>query len=304
MRGSTLTRQLVVPDRLADQRVPEPVAVPVDHQHAGRHRRTQRCRQRGVVQPAHGGQQLMADPANPGRRHPQYRLRRLRQPCHPGQQQVSQRLGQPGLILTIQQHLGEERIALTAPVDLRHQARRGLRARYGPDQRTHRPPRQPGQLHAPGPGNPVQFRQRPAQRMRPLQLIGPVGHQAQQGSGRLLVVHQKRQQVEAGPINPVDVLDHEHHRPPRAQAGEPGEHVFEQPGPGGVGIGLRVPRQQFREGVRVPAQRRGERGERQAAAAEVHAAAVQHLGLDADGEVPDQPGLADPGLTTDQHRGR
>ena len=40
------------------------------------------------------------------------------------------------------------------------------------------------------------------------------------------------------------------------------------------------------------------------AAAEVHAAAVQHLGLDVGGEVPDQPGLADPGLTADQHRGR
>ena len=139
--------------------------------------------------------------------------------------------------------------------------------------------------------------------MRPLQLIGPVGHQAQQGPGRLLVAHQKRQQVQAGPIDPVDVLDHQHHGPARAQAGELREHLFEQPGPGGVAVGLHVPWQQFRGGLRMPAQRRGERAERQAAA-EVHAAAGQHLGLDAGGEVPDQPGLADPGLTADQHRGR
>ena len=102
----------------------------------------------------------------------------------------------------------------------------------------------------------------------------------------------------------MDVLDHEHHGLPRAQAGEPGEHLFEQPGPGGVAIYLQVPRQQFRGGARVPAQRCSERGEWQAAAAEVHAAAVQHLGLDVAGEVPDQSGLADPGFTADQHRGR
>ena len=77
--------------------------------------------------------------------------------------------------------------------------------------------------------------------MRALQLIGPVGHHAQQGSGRLLVVHQKRQQVQARPINPVDVLDHEHHGPPRAQPGEPHEHLFEQPGTGCVAIHLHVP---------------------------------------------------------------
>jgi hypothetical protein len=304
VRGGPLTRQLVVPDRLADQRVPEPVTSPVDHQHAGRHRGPQRRRQRTVVQPAGGGQQLMADPTDPGRRRPQHRLRRVRQPGHPGQQQVPQRLGQPRLILTIQQHLGEERIALAAPVDLLHQARGGFHARYGTDQRAHPSPLQPEQLQAPGPGDPVQLRQRSPQRVGAFQLIGPIGHHAQQPPGRLLVVHQKRQQVEAGPVDPVDVLDHEHHRLPRAQPSELREHLFEQPGPGGVGIGLHVHRQQLAQGVPVPAHGRGERGKRQAAAAEVHAPAVQHLGLDAGGELPDQPRLADTGLAADQYRGR
>ena len=79
---------------------------------------------------------------------------------------------------------------------------------------------------------------------------------------------------------------------------------FKNFNPGGVAIDLPVPRQQVAWRVRVPAQRRGERAKWQAAAAEVHAAAVQHLGLYVSGEVPDQSGLADPGLAADQHRGR
>lgn len=53
------------------------------------------------------------------------------------------------------------------------------------------------------------------------------------------------------------------------------------------------------------AQGRGERGERQSVGADLHAAAECHDGAlpaGGGGELLDQPGLADPGLATDQQR--
>jgi hypothetical protein len=130
----------------------------------------------------------------------------------------------------------------------------------------------------------------------------------------------------------VRVLDDQHHRRLPGQVIERAEHVLEQPGPGltGVcadiraGVGLaelgqqpgqppRGPAGQHRghrvrtELVYEAAEHGGERGERQPVGAQLQAAAGQHAGpgrLRGLPELADQPGLADAGLTAQQHSRR
>lgn len=118
--AGALAGQQVVIDRLADESVPERVSVASDDQHVGGHRRPQRAGQSVVFQAGHRGQQGVLH-LGPGRtRRPQDDLGFLGEPVHRGQQQIAQRLGQlrVRLAVTAQQLLHEQRVALSAPVDL------------------------------------------------------------------------------------------------------------------------------------------------------------------------------------------
>ena len=75
-----LAGQQLVVHRLADQRVPEHVAVGFGQQHVGRHGRAQRPAERGAVQPGHRGQQAVADPLAARAGDPDHLLRLFRQP--------------------------------------------------------------------------------------------------------------------------------------------------------------------------------------------------------------------------------
>jgi hypothetical protein len=133
-----------------------------------------------------------------------------------------------------------------------------------------------------------------------VQVVGPVGHHHQQPGNRLLVAHQEVEQVPAGPVGPVRVLDDQQHRPLFGQPFQHAEHPLEQAHPGGPGVALRVGRQ----AGELPAQRRGERRVRQPLTAQLDTRSGQHLTVHCGRELPDQAGLADPRLAADQDRGR
>ena len=67
--------------------------------------------------------------------------------------------------------------------------------------------------------------------MRPVQVIGPVGHHDQHAVQRPLVADQEGQQVPGGLVGPVHVLDDQHDGTGFGQALQDQEHLLEQPGP-------------------------------------------------------------------------
>ena len=99
-----------------------------------------------------------------------------------------------------------------------------------------------------GPRFPHQRRQEVGEGVAPGQLVGPVGGDQQQWEGGQLP-GEEAQQVEAGRIGPVQVLQHDHRRLVRRNRGEDAEHLAEERR---LAAGLRV------AGI---GQRGGERGE-------------------------------------------
>ena len=90
MQPAVLTRQQVVVHGLADQLVPEGVAVALGAQHVGGHRRAQRPDQRAVVQAGHGGQQRVPGHRTARAGDAQHLLGVLRQSAHAVEQQIAQ----------------------------------------------------------------------------------------------------------------------------------------------------------------------------------------------------------------------
>jgi hypothetical protein len=170
-----------------------------------------------------------------------------------------------------------------------------------------------------------------------VQLVAAVGHHQQQAAVAQ-VADQEGEQVAGGPVGPVQVLDDQEGRAFGAEAFQQPQQQLEQPPllrPGtrvaaeggtvpGAGPGRRS--QLGQEAGQLdpgpPGDHPGQRGlvqvaheraqgldqwsERHPLAAQLHAAAVQdgHPGGPGGGHhLADQPGLADPGLAADQHRG-
>jgi hypothetical protein len=226
-----LARQQVAVDRLLQQRVAERVAPGggVGRQHPGADRLLQALLQLGLGLAGDAGQQPVGHPAAHDRRHPQHPLGRLRQPLDPGQQHLGQGrrqldpgVGGPGG----QQLLGVERVALRAGEDVLQPVRRQRSSGDRLQVLGQLDPGEGGQLQPLHRGQPDQLGQQRPQRVAAVQLVGPVadghGHPAgAQGAG------QEGDQVAGGPVGPVQVLQHQHHRGPLGQAHQHGPHGVE-----------------------------------------------------------------------------
>ncbi|GGM74701.1 hypothetical protein GCM10010106_21490 [Thermopolyspora flexuosa] len=325
VQPAVLPGQQLVVYGLADQRVPERVGAPVgDLDDVRGDRGPQRVLQVLVRQAGDGGEQGVPDAGAARRRDAQHALGRLGQPLERTKDEAVQRGGYRLAVVALGQRLDEQRDALAAVVHLADAGVRGGGAEdpghLGGDLVAGEP-RQLQPEHAVEPGEPGEHR---AQRMLPVQLVGAVGEQHEH-LRREQVAAEERDQVAAGTVRPVHVLDDEQHR---ALLGEPfqqGEELLEEPGP--AGVGLPVARRLAELGQQpgevaggavgqqrgdlartsLPdelAQHGGERGVGEALGGELDAAADEHPGLPLGGELGepgDEPGLADPGLAADEH---
>lgn len=327
-----LARQQIVRDRLADQRVPEPVAlaVLVGLQDVGADRAAQRVEQfvLGVVQ--HGFEQLVLDPRAALGGDPHHPLGLLGQRLDPHQQDVAQRVAQPhraALLVGAGQLLHEERVALGAAVDPGHQlAVRHLDAQDAGQLGGHLLAAEPVQLQPVHGALALQLGEEGAQRVAAVQVVGAVGGQDQH-PGPVQGADQVAEQFPGGAVGPVQVLDRQHQGALGTEAFEEPADVLEQPGPAvlvvGLGVGLAELGQQPGEltlhalrgllQLRAqppvqPAQRGDQRGVRQALGPDLQAVAEHGDGgrplvpLRPAEELLQQPGLAHPRLAAHQQR--
>ena len=319
VQGAALAREQVVVERLLDQGMPEAVGVPLlvgDQQVAG-DRLAQQPEQPLLRHGGHGSQQLVVDLGAGRRGHPQHLLGLLGQGLHPGQQQVAQGRGQLGPPrVGGQQLLGEERVALRAGQDVGDQPRRGRVAEDPGHQTGQLGAGERVELQALGAAAPFHLGQERPQRVAGVQLVGAVGEDRDHPGPE--VAQQELEQVEGGPVGPVQVLDHHQDRAPLGQAVDDPEQQLEQPPRRGrdrhrrgrAQLGheagqLRAGAAEHRvqlvgpDGGRQRPQGLHHRRVRQDAVADVEAAAGQHHGAGRAGlagELGDQPGLAHPGL--------
>ena len=328
VQPGVVARQQVVDHRLPDQAVPERVPVRVGDQDVRSHRGPQRAGQLVVVQAGGRGEQAVphALPACAGR--PQHLLGLLGQPPHRGQQQLAQGLGQHrerAAIAVAQQLLDEQRVAVGTRIHPVGERRLGLAAQDPGHQLVGVQPVQPGQVHPLHPGEPGELGQQRPQRVGAVHLVGAVGDDDQHAVQHLLAADEEGQQVSAGTVGPVRVLDQQDHRPVIGQALQQREHLLEQPDPGHdvseVAVRRTELRQQPGEVMGNPAgqqrghpvgaevadefpQHGGERRERQAVGAEFHAAAGQYPRPGRAGprrELAHQARLSDARLAAEQH---
>ena len=242
-----------------------------------------------------------------------------------------------------QQLLGVERVALGAGDDVVHRRlRQPARARgQAPDQRAHLGVRERRQLDPLDAGQADQLGEQGAQRMTAVQVVGAVG--GDDGHRLVDQPRQEvAQQVATRPVGPVHVLQHDQQRPGRRELADQSGHRLEQlqpavvdrlrgrpvrqgaaeiaalagrhhrrPAAGAAGEQTgehRIGRGHGRQ-VGVPGDRAQEVDERQVGqpdVTEVDAVPDQHpdpAGAGSDGELVEQPGLADPGVPREQDGG-
>ena len=158
VQPSVLARQQVFVHRLADQLVPERVAVAPRVQHVGDHRGPHRARQRRVIQAAHRPEQRVPGALAAGAGDPQHLLGVLRQPAHAVEQQVAEGFRQlrAQLAVAAEQGLDEQRVALGTVVQRVGQVAGRLAAEDADDQLAGVVPGQTGQFDPLHPGDPVQ----------------------------------------------------------------------------------------------------------------------------------------------------
>ncbi len=319
--------QQVVRDRLADQRVPEPVALAlaVRAQDVGADGRPQRLDQRLLVVVQDGGQQGVFDVRAALGGDPHHPLGLLVQALDPHQQDVPQRVGQPGAAAVVEgggQLLDEEGVPLRAAVDPVHQlAVGGGGAQDAGQLGGHLPAVEPLQLQPLDGAQPFELGEEGAQRVAAVQVVAAVGGD-QQHPGAVQGAHQEGEQLAGGAVGPVQVLDGEDEGTLRAEPFEQPRGVLEQPGPAVLVVRFAVRLAQLGEqpgemalaagrgGLQLgaqravqPAQRGGQRRVRQALGADLQTAAERDDRSPVDGalqELLQQPGLADAGLAADQ----
>jgi hypothetical protein len=317
-----LPRHQVAVHRLAQERVPEPVAVgPVGRQQLVARRLAQR-RLVSVVGQAGGGPDQVVGAAAGHGGHPQHPLRRVRQAFHARQQQR----GEPGRQRAVGvRRRGQELLGVVGvpfgPFDqgvegggglgqrgARHAGQdlgqRGGRKRAEFDQRDHRQPEQLGDDAA--------------QRVPAVQVVGAVRPDDRDA---LTVQHagEERDQVARAGVGPVQVLDDQQDRAADGQLGQQAEHGAEhllarQARPVrllGLPVAVREQPGQHRAGLDglLDARRRGAERVRERevgdAVPDLRALAVQHgeaVVLGGPHRLGDQAGLADAGVAADEPR--
>ena len=221
-----LPRQQVGEHRFPQQRVPEPEAAVVgDHQQVVVHRLGQRRLQLAGGQPSDGGHQLVPHPPPGHRGDPQHLLGGVRSLLDPGQQDVGER-GRQRLAAAArgEQLLGVERVALGARDDVldRLLGHPTLGAGEPADEVPDLGVRQRRELQPLDAREPHQLGEQRPQRMPTVQVVGAVGRH---DHDRLVDQpgQQVAEQVAAGPVGPVHVLQHDRAagRPPPARRSAP-----------------------------------------------------------------------------------
>ena len=252
MQRPALPREQVVGDRLALEGVPERVRVRrrILHQHVVDDRFAQRGDQRVRGQFEHAHEQPVTDARPGGRGHPQDGLRVRAQCLDAHHQRVAHVLGQ--MIAGRDQLLGVERVALGASEQIVDQPRLGPPAEDALELRPQLLAREARHRHAGHRGRALGLGQERAQRMAPVQLVGPVGgHERDPLAPR--GADQEGEEVACRAVGPVQVLDHQQQRLAVArQAAQQGQQQLEQPALGqGAGgrraVGLAELGQQRRE---------------------------------------------------------
>lgn len=261
-------------------------------------------------------QQVVGNAPLGQRGHPQHLPRRWAEPVQPGQQHVGQSARQP-VGPRRDELLGVEGVALAAGGD---PAQGGLvdapGGRPGPDQRQHGVGRERPELDPTDGGQPDELRQRRAQWMPAVQVVGAVGAQHQQPL-RAQPGEQEGEQLPGGAVRPVQVLQHDQQRRRRGRVAHGTGHRVEHLQAPGVPVPCRGAGCLRRTGQQ-PVQHRPQRGARPVQRAE-------HLGEGQVGECgaalvqtpPDgdlharlrggpaerggEPGLADPRLPGEQY---
>ena len=158
VQPSVLARQQVFVHRLADQLVPERVAIPAPVQHVGDHRGPHGASQRRVIQASHRPEQRVPGHRSAGAGDPQHLLGVFWQPAYAVEQQVAEGFRQllAQLAVTAEQGLDEQRVALGTVVQRVGQVAGWLAAEDADDQLVGVVPRQAGQFDPLHPGDPVQ----------------------------------------------------------------------------------------------------------------------------------------------------
>ena len=316
-----LTRQQVVVDHLAQQRVAERVALVGERDHdVARHRLAQRVAQLGRLEPRHRGEQRMVggrlacEPA-------QQLLRPRREPVHAQHQRIAQRRRQRAAPVEPRGEdlLGVERVALAARVDALHELMLGAPGQDSLELLGQLLGCEARQLEKARVLVARQLREQRAQRVPAVQLVGTVGAHDQQPLGAYRA-REKADEGARGAVRPVEVLHHEHDGRLIGQRLEQRQQRLEHARLGGVAGRVtaadpghdRVDRGAVRRSERVQRrvlvaherpQRRQQRGVRQLVLAELDAVAREHArtGL---ARVPLQlvgePRLADARLTANQ----
>ncbi len=344
METATLGWQELVVGGLLDQRMAEPVALVrgpgTDHEQLRLDRFAHARRELGVGQSADLCEDVVADLASCDRRDLDEVGGRLRGRCQSNQEHPAKRVGQAvsgthGRIRSRDQLLGEERIPVRPPGDRVEQGR-GRRCADDPGQKLDQlVALEAAEVESLDPRLPFRLGQPGGQRVSTVELIGAEGADDEQPLVAR-VAPQEGEEVAGRPVRPVEILDDEEDRAFSRQTAEQVEEPFEDPdlepvvaaagsGRGPVAVGRR--RRQLRDeagedrqgragcrgdGLRIAvagqrSQDLDDRTERKGVVAERHRSALEHkpaVVAQPGRGLGDQPALADPSLTADEHDGR
>ena len=321
-----LARQQVVVDRLAQQRVPEPVALAlVGHEHLVGDGLAQRRLDLGGGQGGHPEQQRVGDPAAGDARDPHQLLGAGGQLVEPGGEHVGEGPGQLGQAVRAtavgggggEELLGEVGVAVGAAVHVEHHLARDGPTAQQPEVAAELVGAERGEVDPLDDGQPRQLAEQRSERVAAVQVVGAVG-----GDHEHALVPQaggdEAQQVAAGGVGPVQVLDDEQDgavlRTERAEGGVDGVEQRQAVVVTGVVPGAAAAEQGAERGEAVEGVGRGGIGRGLAeglgegevgepGAAEVDALAGEDQGTGRAGalaQLAHQAGLADTGVAGDE----
>ncbi|GAA3493356.1 hypothetical protein GCM10019016_004550 [Streptomyces prasinosporus] len=322
--------QQVVADGLADQGVAEAVAVAVGRgaEDAGVDGGAQGLDEVVLGEPGDGGQQPVLDGGAALGGDPGDVLGALRQCLDPDQEQVAQRVGEAGAAAVVGgdgEFLDEEGVAVGALEDLVDAVGFGFPGEDARDLPADLVAVEAAELDAPDRAQPVEFGEQRAQGVAAVDVVGAVGGEDDEAAGAQ-GAEEVGEQVAGGGVGPVQVLQGEDDgvlggdalQQARGEFEEAGHALFVPAGlagGGGAELGQQVGEFLLLPGggcgelggqvAAQPAQGGGEGGEGQPVGADLDAAAERDDRAPAvgrRGELLEEAGLADAGLTADQQR--
>ena len=237
MQGASLARQQVVVHDLLDERVAERIALHavagLDDEEMAADRGAESVEQFVLGQAGDLGEQLVLDATAGDRGHAQDGRCCLRHCGDVSEQDLAERRreARAGAALAArgQQLLGEERVAVRAAVDIRHELGVGLRAEDRAEQRGDLGAAETGEVDPLDAAPAIQFGEPRQQRVATVELVAAERADEQDGH-----VPEGPDEVGDGlagcAVGPVQVLDDQQHRRALGKPLEQAEERLEQPG--------------------------------------------------------------------------